>query len=139
MNVNPSVAPVLIWFLARIIREVKQVQEGVAMGMSCYTHTQIDGRAGFAIRRLPPVRPVKSVKRDTPLAPEIEPAPSTWHLTTAEALFTVVLLGTQRAYRKRLEKTRVAASVNLEDFRDVIQGFLAQWTGMSTNNLHMHH
>jgi hypothetical protein len=123
--------PIFIWFLSRIVREVKRVQEGVAMGLGCYQHIEINGRLGYAIQRIPPATNPKlsGTKADTPRPPEIDEAGSTWQLTVAQWLFLGLLLGTHRSYRTRLQKTRVARSVDLEEFRTVIAKLLDEWTG----------
>lgn len=119
--------PVLIWFLGRIIREVKAIQEGEAMSVGYYSHTEIEGQQGYAIKRL-----TSSLLQNPGKSGEEEGHVSgTWQLALAEILFAVLLLATHKSYRKRLAKTRIAWSVDLEEFRHLIEEMLAEWTGAS--------
>ena len=122
---NQTMVPVLIWYLARIIREVKAMQEGVAMAVGYHSQTEIQGYSGYAIKQLSSA--IQKSIRETGKAST--GASSTWQLTVAEGLLSVLLLSTHLSYRNRLAKTRVAWSVNLEEFRHVVEKMLAEWTG----------
>ena len=58
--------------------------------------------------------------------PEIR---STWQLDAAEAFLMLVLFGTHRLYLGRLQQVRLGATVYLQDFRALLQRFLAEWSG----------
>lgn len=102
------------------------MQEGIAMAVDCHSHTKIDGQTGIAIKQLSEGRG-QNVERN---ARAIYSTSATWQLALAESLFALLLLATHRSYRKRLTKTRVAWSVNLEEFRNMVDAMLAEWTGM---------
>ncbi|KIP06152.1 hypothetical protein PHLGIDRAFT_469066 [Phlebiopsis gigantea 11061_1 CR5-6] len=121
---NQTMTPVLIWYLARIIREVKAMQEGIAMAVGYHSQTEIQGHSGYAIKQLSSTIQ-QSIRETGKASTSIS---GTWQLSTAEVLFSVLLLSTHRSYRERLAKTRVAWSVNLEEFRHVIEKMLAEWT-----------
>ena len=122
---NKAMVPVFIWFLGRIIREVKAMQEGIAMAVGYHSNTEINGQLGYAIKRLSSAPLRKSTKG----AGKGDTTSNIWRLTLAESLFTFLLLATHRPYRKRLTRTRVAWSVNLEEFRNAMEEMLAEWTG----------
>lgn len=103
--------PVLIWFLARVIREVKAIQEGFAMQCAA-ADLELLGHA---------------VKRSDLSSPGDE----TWQLRVARYVFGTLLLGSNTAYATRLQATRWGAGVHIEEFRHVLKQFLAEWTGES--------
>lgn len=120
--------PVFIWFLARIIREVKRMQEGVAMGVGVHRHTEIDAGLGYAFRRTLLDAARLSTDKDLPLE-SVKQRTSDWQLNVAQWLFVALLLGTHRSYQARLQTTRIAESVDLEEFRGFLGKILDEWTG----------
>lgn len=106
---NPAAAPLLIWFLARVIREVKSAQEALAMQCS----VRSEGMLGFAIKR-----PELSLELHR-----------TWQLRVVGYLMRIILFGSHDVYRTRLESTRFGMTVYLGEFRKAIRGFLDEWAG----------
>lgn len=108
---QPAAIPVLVWFLARVVRQVKAVQEGFAMQCAAEDLEVL----GYAIRR----------------SDLSSPAYKSWHLRLASYLCGTLLFGSHAAYEIRLQGTRWGSGVHLEQFRRAIGHFLAEWRGAS--------
>ena len=52
-----------------------------------------------------------------------------WKVKFADACLLLVLFGAHRMYRTRLQSTRVKGVIYLADFRELLQNFLAEWSG----------
>ena len=102
--------PVLLWFLASVIREVKTIQGAIAM-----QYDLPSGRLGYAVPR-----PETYNANNISLGEKMVLLPAYW-------LLTCLVFSTNGSYCERLQKTRVASSVYLEEFRQVLQKFLAEW------------
>ncbi|KAJ3531425.1 hypothetical protein NM688_g7576 [Phlebia brevispora] len=109
-DTNPSMGPILIWFLARVIREVKRMQEGTAM--QCSIRERDKGMLGYAVKR-----------------PEISfDKYRTWQLRGSGYLLGFLLFGIHNTYRMRLENARFGRSVYIGEFRATVRRFLDEWT-----------
>ena len=94
------------------------------MAVGYHSHTEINGQLGYAIKRLSSVPLLKSPKHRGRGSMD-----DAWGLALAEFMFTLLLLATHRPYRRRLAGTRIAWSVDLEEFRNTIGEMLTEWTG----------
>lgn len=52
-----------------------------------------------------------------------------WKVKLADACLLLVLFGAHRMYRVRLQGARVKGVIYLADFRELLQNFLAEWSG----------
>lgn len=108
---NAAMVPVLVWFLARVVRQVKMIEEGFAMQCAAKDLEML----GYAIRR----------------SDLSSPACKTWQLRVAGYLCGPLLFGSCSAYETRMQGTRWGGGVHIEEFRRVIGYFLAEWRGAS--------
>ena len=51
-----------------------------------------------------------------------------WKVRMADACLVWVLFGVNRMYRRRLQAARVKGEVYLTEFKDLMKGFLAEWS-----------
>ena len=112
IETNPRMVYVVLWFLARVIRDVKGKQEGFAM--TCSHHS--DGITGYGM---------KGFERPSDMQ-------RGWQLLLAEWVIGCLLFGSHHPYRVRLQNTRWGQSVDLEEFRSMLGVFLELWSSEHT-------
>jgi hypothetical protein len=52
-----------------------------------------------------------------------------WKVKLADTFLMFILFGAHRMYRMRLQNARVKGVIYLADFRELLQNFLAEWSG----------
>lgn len=61
----------------------------------------------------------------------VVPGTVSWHVKMAGRCLTVFLFGVHSSYRLRLQGSGARGAIYLADFKELLNGFIAEWSGES--------